>query len=497
MSASSADRSASRTSACATSSPGSPSPSSGSRPAPSGRRAAAHARGRHGGSSDRDRRRRGGRRGDDRSGRGSLGDGDADRATEYDLAIVGAGPAGLAAAVYAASDGLSTLVLERDVPGGQASHTSLIENFFGFPEGIGGAELARLAGRQAERLRRRAHVPARRHGGPHARRRTLRDRGRGRPASRRRRDRGAGDGLAAARGRRASTSCSAAASTTAPDAARPPGAATTTWSSSAPATRPARRSMQPGDAGARVTMLVRGDAARQDDVGLPGEADRGHPLIDVRLTRSRRSRPRGAARRGERAARGGEREHCRARCSSSASAGSRAPGWAAEGGVRTDARGYILTGPDLLEPGSAPRAGRSPATRSRSRRASGPVRRRRRPPRVDQARGGRGRRGRDGGGPGRASPGGDPGGALAARTRAPRPGFEPGAYSLGGSRSIQLSYRGKRHMTMRYCRCYPGPPRSLSERETIARVAIHVSCRAVRRPARCRRLVGAVLAAPS
>jgi thioredoxin reductase (NADPH) len=69
---------------------------------------------------------------------------------EYDVVIVGAGPAGLAAAVYAASDGLSTLLLERDVPGGQASHTSLIENFFGFPEGIGGAELARLAGRQAE-----------------------------------------------------------------------------------------------------------------------------------------------------------------------------------------------------------------------------------------------------------------------------------------------------------------------------------------------------------
>ena len=70
----------------------------------------------------------------------------------YDLIVVGAGPAGLAAAVYAASDGLATLVLERDVPGGQASHTSLIENFFGFPEGIGGAELARRAGRQAERF---------------------------------------------------------------------------------------------------------------------------------------------------------------------------------------------------------------------------------------------------------------------------------------------------------------------------------------------------------
>ena len=63
---------------------------------------------------------------------------------------MGAGPAGLAAAVYAASDGLSTLLVERDVPGGQASHTSKIENFFGFPGGIEGAHLARLAGRQAE-----------------------------------------------------------------------------------------------------------------------------------------------------------------------------------------------------------------------------------------------------------------------------------------------------------------------------------------------------------
>jgi thioredoxin reductase (NADPH) len=70
----------------------------------------------------------------------------------YDVVIVGAGPAGLAAAVYAASDGLSTLLVEREVPGGQAAYTSLIENFFGFPDGIGGAELARRAGRQAERF---------------------------------------------------------------------------------------------------------------------------------------------------------------------------------------------------------------------------------------------------------------------------------------------------------------------------------------------------------
>src|SRR5215210_961618 len=70
----------------------------------------------------------------------------------YDLFIVGAGPAGLAAAVYGASDGLSTAVAEADVPGGQAGYTSTIENFFGFVDGIGGAELSRLAGRQAERF---------------------------------------------------------------------------------------------------------------------------------------------------------------------------------------------------------------------------------------------------------------------------------------------------------------------------------------------------------
>jgi thioredoxin reductase (NADPH) len=70
----------------------------------------------------------------------------------YDFVVIGAGPAGLAAAVYAASDGLSTLVCDSDVPGGQSSYATMIENFFGFPDGIGGAELARKAGRQAEKF---------------------------------------------------------------------------------------------------------------------------------------------------------------------------------------------------------------------------------------------------------------------------------------------------------------------------------------------------------
>ena len=62
--------------------------------------------------------------------------------TVYDVAVVGAGPAGLAAAVYAASEGLSTIVLEGNAPGGQAGTSSKIENYLGFPTGISGAQLA-------------------------------------------------------------------------------------------------------------------------------------------------------------------------------------------------------------------------------------------------------------------------------------------------------------------------------------------------------------------
>jgi thioredoxin reductase (NADPH) len=71
---------------------------------------------------------------------------------EYDLTIVGAGPAGLAAAVYAASEGLRTLVLEAIAPGGQAGTTSMIENYLGFPNGISGSELATRAVAQARRF---------------------------------------------------------------------------------------------------------------------------------------------------------------------------------------------------------------------------------------------------------------------------------------------------------------------------------------------------------
>jgi thioredoxin reductase (NADPH) len=71
---------------------------------------------------------------------------------EYDLTIVGAGPAGLAAAVYAASEGLRTVAVEAVAPGGQAGTTSMIENYLGFPQGISGSELATRATAQARRF---------------------------------------------------------------------------------------------------------------------------------------------------------------------------------------------------------------------------------------------------------------------------------------------------------------------------------------------------------
>lgn len=77
-----------------------------------------------------------------------------------DLTIVGAGPAGLAAAVYAASEGLNTVVLEGYAPGGQAGSSSLIENFFGFPTGVSGGDLTWLAQLQAYRFGAKFSTPS-------------------------------------------------------------------------------------------------------------------------------------------------------------------------------------------------------------------------------------------------------------------------------------------------------------------------------------------------
>jgi thioredoxin reductase (NADPH) len=70
----------------------------------------------------------------------------------YDLVVVGAGPAGLAAAVYGASEGLKTILLDRHAPGGQAGSSSRIENYLGFPAGVSGSDLTRRAITQAQRL---------------------------------------------------------------------------------------------------------------------------------------------------------------------------------------------------------------------------------------------------------------------------------------------------------------------------------------------------------
>jgi thioredoxin reductase (NADPH) len=72
--------------------------------------------------------------------------------SEYDTVIIGGGPAGLAAAVYGASEGLRTIVVESEAPGGQAGTSSRIENYLGFPTGVSGDELARRALQQARRL---------------------------------------------------------------------------------------------------------------------------------------------------------------------------------------------------------------------------------------------------------------------------------------------------------------------------------------------------------
>jgi thioredoxin reductase (NADPH) len=83
---------------------------------------------------------------------GALGLNTAAQQPLYDLCIVGGGPAGLAAAVYAASEGLSTVVVEREAPGGQAGQSAAIENYLGFPRGLSGSDLAQRALAQVRRF---------------------------------------------------------------------------------------------------------------------------------------------------------------------------------------------------------------------------------------------------------------------------------------------------------------------------------------------------------
>jgi thioredoxin reductase (NADPH) len=272
----------------------------------------------------------------------------------YDLAIIGAGPAGLAAAVYAASDGLTTVVFERDVPGGQAGHTSLIENFFGFPEGIGGAELARRAGRQAEQFGAELVM--------------LRGVVGGTP-------RPDGHDLTLAGGEELTANVVVAAQgmdwrrLDAPgieellgrgvyygagrsEAARADGEDVVVVGAGNSA---GQAVLNFADAGARVTMLVRGDSLGKAMSAYLVQRINVHPRIDVRL----QTEAAGADGDGHLEAvsvRGpdGGLESLAARGLFLCIGGYPRSGVAEATGVRTDAKGYILSGPDLLERGARP-----------------------------------------------------------------------------------------------------------------------------------------------
>jgi thioredoxin reductase (NADPH) len=272
----------------------------------------------------------------------------------YDLAVVGAGPAGLAAAVYAASDGLSTVVFEGDVPGGQASHTSLIENFFGFPDGIGGAELARQAGRQAEKFGAELMILNGVTGGRFEDGKVRLHSGHGDEVTadvvlaapgmvwRRLEVAGVDDllgrGVYYGAGRSEAVRCGG-------DDVVVVGAGNSAG----------QAVMHLADSGARVRMIVRGEALAKSMSGYLVDRIRHHPLIDVRL-RSRVVEL--VAPEGHLDAvvveSGAGTQRLPARALFICIGGQPRTGWAAESGVATDAAGYLLTGPDLLEAGRRP-----------------------------------------------------------------------------------------------------------------------------------------------
>jgi thioredoxin reductase (NADPH) len=275
--------------------------------------------------------------------------------TAYDLAVVGAGPAGLAAAVYSASDGLSTIVVERDVPGGQASHTSLIENFFGFPGGIGGAELARLAGRQAEGFGAelvflrgvtgserlpdsfRLHIA----GGYEVEARVVV----AAPGMvwRRLEVDGVEDllerGVYYGAGRSEAAQCGG-------DEVAVVGAGNSAG----------QAVMHLANAGARVTMLVRGDSLGRSMSAYLVERIAAHPAIDVRL----RTVVEGVEANGDLLSavttrnEAGSTERLRVTALFLCLGGEPRTGWASAAGVATDPAGFVLTGPDLLDAGRRP-----------------------------------------------------------------------------------------------------------------------------------------------
>lgn len=275
--------------------------------------------------------------------------------THYDLAIVGAGPAGLGAAVYAASDGLATVVIEADVPGGRASYTSLIENFFGFVDGIGGAELARRAGRQAERfgadlVNLRGVVGASQSGG----RTTLEIAGShvvtadvvlAATGMEWRRlevdgvqellDRGVYYGA----GRSEAARCSG-------DDVVVVGAGNSAG----------QAVMNLADAGARVTMVVRGERLADKMSAYLVQRVERHPRIDVRLRTQVTAVEAAADHLGAVtiADAAGRIEQLEVRALFLCIGGTPHTGWAPGAGVLLNEAGFVLTGPDLLRAGQRP-----------------------------------------------------------------------------------------------------------------------------------------------
>jgi thioredoxin reductase (NADPH) len=274
----------------------------------------------------------------------------------YDLFIVGAGPAGLAAAVYGASDGLSTAVSEADVPGGQAGYTSAIENFFGFVEPIGGAELSRLAGRQAERfgaellilngvLRghlRAGSMPVAELSSGDA---VSSDIVIAAPGMEWRRleldgvEELLGHGVYYGAGRSEAVQCSGE-HVVVVGAGNSAGQAV----------------MNLASAGARVTMVVRGDSLARSMSAYLVERVEAHEAIDVRLGSQVRElhEEAGRLRAVTIEAADSAPETIPASALFLCIGGVPRTAWAPASGVRTDDRGFILTGPDLLEGGKRP-----------------------------------------------------------------------------------------------------------------------------------------------
>jgi thioredoxin reductase (NADPH) len=274
----------------------------------------------------------------------------------YDLFIVGAGPAGLAAAVYGASDGLSTAVAEEDVPGGQASYTSMIENFFGFVEGIGGAELSRLAGRQAERFGAELLILN-----------GVVD-GRLLPGEPPRATLSSGDQVTAditilgcgmvwrrlevdgvnellghgvyyGAGRSEATQCSG-------EHVMVVGAGNSAG----------QAVMNLASAGAEVTMVVRGDSLARSMSAYLVERVEAHEAIDLRLRSQVRElhEEAGRLRAVTIEAADSAPETIPVTALFLCIGGVPRTGWAPRSGVRTDSKGFILTGPDLLDGGKRP-----------------------------------------------------------------------------------------------------------------------------------------------